>query len=172
MLVEAVILAGTDTTRNQLACAVATFADHPDQWAALAEQPELAARATEETLRYLGAIRGTGRFASEDIEYRGVEFPAGTLVFPNFVGANHDPDLFENPTEFDITAERSSGHLTLGFGLHYCLGANLARAELQEALMILARRMPNLRLDGDIIWKPDGFGIWGPAELPIAFDPT
>lgn len=173
MLVEAVILAGTDTTRNQLACALAVFADHPEQWAQLAENPELAGRATEESLRYLGAIRGTGRFASEDIEYRDVVFPAGTLVFPNFVSANHDFDLFTDPASFDITADRGgAGHLTLGFGMHYCLGANLARAELQEALIITSRRMPNLRLDGEIVWKPDGFGIWGPARLPLAFDPV
>lgn len=173
MMVEAVILAGTDTTRNQLACAIATFANHPDQWAKLAQQPELAARATEESFRYLGAVRGTGRFASEDIEYRDVLFPAGTLVFPSFVGANHDTELYDEPNLFDITADRGSvGHLTLGFGLHYCMGANLARAELQEALTILARRMPNLRLDGEIEWKPDGVGIWGPSRLPIAFDPV
>lgn len=171
MLVEAVILAGTDTTRNQLACALATFTDHPDQWAELGRNPDLAARATEESLRYLGAIRGTGRFAADDIEYRDVLFPAGTLVLPNFVGANHDTGLFNDPTTFDITADRGgAGHLTLGFGLHYCLGANLARAELQEALVILARAMPNLRLDGEIEWKPDGFGIWGPSRLPLAFD--
>ena len=170
-MVEAIILAGTDTTRNQLACAIATFVDHPDQWARLADEPELANRATEESLRYLGAIRATGRFASEDIEYRDITFPAGTLVFPSFVAANHDTDLFEEPNRFDIEADRSGAtHLTLGFGLHYCLGANLARAELQEALSILATRMPNLRLDGEITWKPDGFGIWGPARLPLAFD--
>lgn len=173
MLVEAVILAGTDTTRNQLACALAVFTEHPDQWEMLRQMPELASRATEESLRFLGAIRGTGRFASEDIEYRDVVFPAGTLVFPSFVGANHDSDLFDDPMSFDITADREgAGHLTLGFGLHYCLGANLARAELQEALVILAARMPNLRLDGEIVWKPDGFGIWGPATLPLAFDPV
>ena len=173
MLVEAVILAGTDTTRNQLACALAVFADHPEQWAKLADSPELAARATEESLRYLGAVRGTGRFASEDIEYRDVVFPAGTLVFPSFIGANHDVDVFKDPLAFDIEADRSgASHLTLGFGLHYCLGANLARAELQEALMVLARRMPNLRIDGEVGWKPAGVGIWGPAHLPLAFDPT
>ena len=173
MLVEAVILAGTDTTRNQLACALATFADHPEQWALLAEQPDLAARATEEILRYLGAVRGTGRFASTDITYRDVRFPEGTLVFPSFVAANHDGDLFDAPLDFDITAERGgAGHLTLGFGIHYCLGANLARAELQEALTILARRMPNVRLDGEVIWKPDTVGIWGPEKLPLAFDPA
>ncbi|MEM7092303.1 MAG: cytochrome P450 [Actinomycetota bacterium] len=173
MLVEAVILAGTDTTRNQLACALATFCDHPDQWQALADNPELANRATEESLRYLGAVRGTGRFASEDIEYRDVVFPQGTLVFPSFVAANHDDDKFAEPMSFDITTERPGpSHLTLGFGLHYCLGANLARAELQEAFKVLSTRMPNLRLDGDVTWKPDGVGIWGPAKLPLAFDPV
>lgn len=173
MMVEAVILAGTDTTRNQLACALATFVDHPDQWARLGQEPELASRATEESFRYLGAVRGTGRFASEDIEYRDVVFPKGTLVFPSFVGANHDLDLFADPNQFDITAERgSANHLTLGFGLHYCMGANLARAEMQEALTVLSQRMPNVRLDGEIEWKPDGVGIWGPAKLPLAFDPV
>ncbi len=172
MLAEAVLLAGTDTTRNQLACALAVFAEHPEQWALLAEHPELAPRAAEESLRYLGAVRGTGRFASEDILYRDILFPEGTLVFPNFVGANTDPKHFETPDAFDITVQRESTHLTLGFGLHYCLGANLARAELQEALVIMSQRMPNLRLDGEPVYKPAGVGIWGPASLPLAFDPT
>ncbi len=169
MLAEAVLLAGTDTTRNQLACALAVFAEHPDQWKLLAERPELAPRAAEESLRYLGAVRGTGRFASEDIEYRDILFPAGTIVFPNFVSANTDPNLFGDPGDFDITAKRDATHLTLGFGLHYCLGANLARAELQEALVIMSQRMPNLALDGDVVWKPPTAGIWGPAELPLTF---
>ena len=171
MLAEAVLLAGTDTTRNQLACALAVFAEHPDQWALLAERPELAGRAAEETLRYLGTVRGTGRFASQDVVFRDVSFPAGTLVFPNFVAANHDPGCFARPHDFDITAERSASHLTFGFGLHYCLGANLARAELQEALSLMARRMPDLRLDGEVTWKSAGVGIWGPARLPLAFTP-
>ena len=79
MLAQAVLMAGTDTTRNQLACSVALFTEHPDQWALLAERPELAARAVEESMRYLGAVRGTARFASEDVVYRDVLFPQGTL---------------------------------------------------------------------------------------------
>ena len=75
MLAEAVLMAGTDTTRNQLACSVALFSEHPEQWAMLAEQPQLAQRAVEESMRYLGAVRGTARFASEDIVYRDVLFP-------------------------------------------------------------------------------------------------
>ncbi len=169
MLASSVLLAGTDTTRNQLACALAVFAGHPEQWTLLCARPDLAARATEESLRYLGAVRRTGRFASVDITYRDVLFPAGTLVFPSFVGANHDPECFADPHAFDISVERPTTHLTLGFGIHYCLGANLARAELQEALRVMVQRMPDVRLDGDIVWKPDAAGIWGPAQLPIAF---
>jgi cytochrome P450 len=172
MLAEAVLLAGTDTTRNQLGCALATFTQHPEQWALLAERPDLAGRAAEESLRYLGTVRGTGRFASEELTFRDVVFPKGTLVFPNFVAANHDPGVFDEPHRFDITADRSASHLTFGFGLHYCLGANLARAELQEALPLLARRMPDLRLDGEVSWKSAGVGIWGPARLPLRFTST
>jgi cytochrome P450 len=169
----AVLVAGTDTTRNQLACTVAVFTDHPEQWKLLAEQPELAPRAVEEAMRYLGAIGGTGRFASEDVEYRGVLFPAMTPVSTSFVAANLDPKVFPDPERFDITKEPSAQpQLTFGSGIHYCLGAWLARAEMQEALPILARRMPDLEVDGEIEWKPNTVGIWGPARLPLRFTPT
>jgi len=170
-LAGAVLMAGTDTTRNQLACSVALLAQHPEQWALLGERPELAPRAVEESMRYLGAIRGTGRFASEDIVYRDVMFPKGTLVATSLVGANFDPDTWTEPMAFDITATRDAPQMTFGSGVHFCLGANLARAELQEALPLLARRMPNLQIDGSIEWKPMSVGIWGPARLPLRFDP-
>jgi cytochrome P450 len=171
MMTEAVLMAGTDTTRNQLACAVALFAEHPDQWAALAADPALAAPAVEEAMRYLGAVRGTARIAAEEIDYRGVTFPAGTFVATSLAGANRDPEIWEGPERFDIAREPAGvPQLTFGSGIHYCMGANLARAELQEALPVLARRMPNLSLDGPIEWKPDTVGIWGPARLPLKFD--
>ncbi|MFM8946955.1 MAG: cytochrome P450, partial [Actinomycetota bacterium] len=88
MMVQAVIVGGTDTTRNQLGCSVALFAEHPDQWDLLAERPEFAPKAVEETMRYFGAVRSTGRFASEDIEYKGMLFPKGTLVTPALAIAN------------------------------------------------------------------------------------
>ena len=166
MLAEAVLMAGTDTTRNQLACSVALFSEHPDQWALLAERPELAPRAVEESMRYLGAVRGTARFASEDVVYRDVLFPKGTLVSTSLAGANRDPEAWEQPETFDITRERGTAQMTFGAGIHFCMGAALARAELQEALPILARRLPNLSLAGTIEWKPSTFGIWGPARLP------
>jgi cytochrome P450 len=123
-------------------------------------------------MRYLGAVRGTGRFASEDIEYRDVLFPKGTLVFPSLLAGNFDPETWQVPERFDITVERKTNHLTFGSGIHHCLGAWLARAELQEALPVLAQRMPDLTVDGAIEWKANTVGIWGPEVLPLRFTAT
>lgn len=169
MLAEAVLMAGTDTTRNQLACTVALFTNHPEQWALLAEQPDLAPRAVEESMRHLGAVRGTVRFASETIEYRDVTFPSGTLVMASLAAANRDANIWDDEDRFDITRAPTTPQLTFGSGIHYCLGASLARAELQEALPLLARGMPDLELDGPIEWKPATVGIWGPSRLPLRF---
>ena len=171
MLAQAVLMAGTDTTRNQLACSVALFAEHPEQWALLADRPELAGRAVEESMRYLGAVRGTARVASQDIVYRDVLFPTGTFVAASLAGANRDPDAFDDPDTFDITADRGTAQMTFGAGVHHCMGAALARAELQEALPLLARRLRDLSTGGPVEWKPSSFGIWGPARLPLRFTP-
>ncbi len=171
MLVEAVLMAGTDTTRNQLACAMALFAQHPKQWELLTARPEaLAPRAVEETMRYLGAVRATVRVTSCDIVYNGVIIPEGTVVATNLAAANRDPDEFFDSEAFDITATRSSEQLTFGSGIHRCLGAALARAELQEALIVVAEHLKSVFLDGPIRWKPARFGIWGPASLPLGFE--
>jgi cytochrome P450 len=171
MMVEAVIVGGTDTTRNQLGLAIALFAQHPDQWDKLANDPALAPRAVEETMRYSGAVGGTVRFASEDIEYNGVLFPKGTFMSTSMSSGNFDPSVFADPGTFDITRPPvGQPQLSFGAGIHYCLGASLARAELQEALVILSRRLPGLRLDGEVEFKPSQVGIFGPSKLPIAFD--
>jgi cytochrome P450 len=172
MMTEAVLMAGTDTTRNQLACSVALLTEHPDEWAALGRDPGLSAAAVEETMRHLGTVRGTARVASEDIDYRDVTFPAGTLVVTSLASANVDPEVWPDPHRFDLTRPPSSApQLGFGSGIHFCLGASLARAELQEALPILARRMPDMELDGPIEWKAATVGIWGPSRLPLRFTP-
>ncbi len=173
MMCEAVLMAGTDTTRNQLGCSMFLFARHPDQWRLLCERPELAPRAVEETMRFMGTVRGTARFASEDIEYRGVLFPKGSFIAPSLAQANRDRAVFEDPDTFDITREPANRpHLTFGSGIHYCLGAALARAEQQEALTIMAERLPGIELSGEIAWKPATVGIFGPEHLPVTFTPT
>ena len=174
-MVNAVIIGGTDTTRNQLGCAVSVFAEHPDQWRLLAQRPELASGAVEECMRHFGAIRNVGRFASEDIVYRDVLFPAGTFVFPSLASANlADGVTADGATTFDITREpvKGRGQMTFGSGIHYCLGASLARAELQEALPLLARRLPDLAVDGEITWKPATTAIFGPDRFPVTFSAT
>ena len=111
-------------------------------------------------------IAGPERLARLD-----VLFPAGSLIAASFVGANFDSEKYTEATAFDITRKADSPHMTFGSGIHFCLGAALARAELQEAFVVLAERMADLRLDGDIEWKPMNVGIWGPEVLPLAFTP-
>lgn len=173
MMVAAVLMAGTDTTRNQLACSVALLVQNPAQWAALAADPSLAPAAVEETMRRLGAVRATLRITAEDAEYRDVLFPAGTLITAALAAGNHDPEIWTDPLRVDIARPQAPvPQLTFGSGIHFCMGASLARAELQEALPVLARRMPDAHLDGEIDWKPATVAIWGPARLPLAFSPS
>ena len=121
-------------------------------------------------MRFFGTVRGTARFASEDIEYQGVLFPKDTFLALSAATANRDPSVFEDPEVFDITKEPAAKpQLTFGSGIHYCLGAALARAEQQEALTIMAQRLPNLALAGETTWKPGTVGIFGPEHLPVTF---
>jgi len=164
-LVLNVLIGGVDTTASQLAQAIRLFAEHPDQWKLLADDPELAPKAVEEVVRFEPITPFTARILLEDVEYDGVTFPKDTVLMVSAVTANREPE----GVEFDITADRARNKpLTFGAGIHYCLGANLARAELQEALAYLAPRMPDLALEG-----PPEFGsvhgIYGLERLQIRF---
>jgi cytochrome P450 len=168
MLAAGLLLAGTDTTRNQLAASVDVLCEHPDQWALLAEQPELAPGAVEETMRHSPIACGTLRAVAEDTDLGGVVFPAGTMVLVNTFAANRDTTVYDDPDRFDISRDAAPAVLTFGGGIHYCLGANLARLELAEALEILTRRMPDPARTGPAPWKPM-MGLSGPTTLPIEF---
>ena len=147
----------------------ATRCDHPEQWDLLADHPELAMKAVDELMRFYPVVFGAMRMTIEDVEYEGVVIPAGTFVLVNTAAANRDPNVYEDPDRLDITREGTAPMQTFGAGAHYCLGANLARREIAEALIVMARRMRNLRRAGSAPWKPM-VGISGPAELPIEFD--
>ena len=115
-LAATLLMAGTDTTRNQLASAVQVFCEHPDQWALLAEHPELAHKAVEEAMRYSPVIFTGLRVAVEDVELAGVRIPAGTLVIANTAAANRDPAVYTDPDRFDITRKNAPSMLTFGGG--------------------------------------------------------
>jgi hypothetical protein len=166
-LIGGLLFAGFDTTRNQLGLAMAMFAERPDQWATLVERPDLVDRAVDEVMRVSGAVGAAPRFTLEDIEVDGYRLPAGTLVVLSLAAANHDPAAFADPGDVDITAARDPHH-TFGGGPHYCLGANLARAEMQEALRQLTALMPTFCLDGEPTWRSP-MGIFGPETLPLRF---
>jgi cytochrome P450 len=166
-LICSVISGGTDTTEAQLAHGLRLFAQHPEQWALLADRPELAEQAVEEVLRYEPITPFTARIATTDVELRGVVVPKGTVLFVCAATANRDPAAFADPDRFDITREPAAV-LTFGFGAHYCIGAYLARAELAEAFTYLAPRTPDLRLDGEPVFGPTT-GIYAMQSLPIAW---
>ena len=168
-LVSSVISGGTDTTTAQLAHGLRLFAEHPDQWQALREDPSLLERAVEEVLRYEPITPFTARIARQDVELRDVVIPEGTVVFVCAATANRDPAVFEEPERFDITKDRgSSSVLTFGFGAHYCVGAYLARAEMVETFRHLAPRTPELRLDGEPVLGPTT-GIYAVESLPLSW---
>jgi cytochrome P450 len=165
-LVLNVLVGGVDTTQSQLAHGLRVFAAHPEQWELLAAEPERAKATVEELLRYEPITPFTARLLHEPVEYRDVTFPTDTIVMVCSFTGNRD-GVEGDPEAFDITAGRGAAKpLTFGAGIHYCLGANLARAELQEALSFLPQRMPGLALDGE----PELgsiHGIYGLERLPI-----
>ncbi len=162
-LVTNLLAGGIDTTTGQLAHAVRLFAEHPGQWALLAEEPARVPRAVDEVLRFEPVTPFTARICLEQVEYRDVIFPPGTIVAVCAERANRQG---EDGESFDITAPRDTRLLTFGAGTHYCLGVNLARAELEEALAFLAPRTGGLALDGPP--QLGGVeGIYGIDKLPI-----
>jgi cytochrome P450 len=169
MLAGGLLLAGTDTTRNQVAASVHVLCEHPEQWGLLGENPELAMPAVEETMRHSPIACGTLRLVAEDAELDGYIFPAGTMVLVNTAAANRDPAVYDDPDRVDITREGAPPILTFGGGVHYCLGANLARREIAEALNVLATRLANPHTAGPVPWKPM-VSLSGPKSLPIEFE--
>ena len=162
-LVTNLLAGGIDTTAAQLAHAIRLFAEHPDQWALLAEDPGLVPRAVDEVLRFEPVTPFTARICLEQVEYRDVIFPPGTIVAVCAERANRQG---EDGESFDIAVSRGTRLLTFGAGTHYCLGVNLARAELEEALAFLAPRTHGLALDGPP--QLGGVeGIYGIDKLPV-----
>ncbi len=171
-LVCSVIAGGTDTTAAQLSHAMRLFVEHPEQWELLGREPERAPAAAAEVLRFEPITPFTARLALDEVDLNGVSFPPGSVLFACAATANRDPGVFSAPDRFDITADRGTAQLlTFGFGSHFCLGANLARAEIAETLAFLAPRMRAPSFDGEPVFG-NPTGIYPMESLPIRFEPA
>ncbi|MCZ4611175.1 cytochrome P450 [Streptomyces sp. Lzd4kr] len=167
------LIAGHETTANMIALGTLALLRHPDQLALLRESdaPGLVASAVEELLRYLHITHlGRRRAVTEDIEIAGQVIKAGEgVIMVNEIG-NRDPEVFADPDRLDITRD-ARRHVAFGFGVHQCLGQPLARMELQVVYGTLYKRIPTLRLAGDlrdVRFKTDAF-IYGVHELPVSW---
>lgn len=168
-LTMGMILAGHETTANQLPNSLLTLFRHPDQLTLLRARPELVPGAVEELLRFTRLLSSVfSRTATEDVELEGVTVPAGDTVFALHYAANRDGRVYREPDRFDVTRE-GPPHLSFGLGPHVCLGAPLARIELQVALASLLRRFPGLELavpESQLEWR-QGNVVRAVHALPV-----
>ncbi|MFI9509629.1 cytochrome P450 [Nocardia sp. NPDC052566] len=164
------LAAGLETTRNMIALGIFALLQHPDQLAALREDPDLTDNTVEELLRYLTIAHTSARAALEDVELGGQLIKAGETVAVSMNAANRDPRRFDDPDTLDVR-RRATGHMAFGFGVHQCLGQQLARVELRVAIPALLNRFPTLTLAvpaEEVPLRPSN--IYGVQRLPVAWD--
>ncbi|CAN7639330.1 cytochrome P450 [Phenylobacterium sp. LjRoot219] len=161
--------AGFDTTKNTLSLMLHAMIDHPQIWARCAQEPAYCAKVIEESLRF-ASPSCTYRVVTESIDYRDISLAVGDmLIFPVSI-AGRDPTAFPEPMTFDPERSLSNRHLAFGRGMHMCLGQFMARANIEEGVHLIAQRITNPRLDGEVTWRPFP-GTWGLRSLPVSFDP-
>jgi cytochrome P450 len=159
------LIAGHETTVNLIANAILAMLRHPQHWAALATDPGRASSIIEETLRWDPPVQMAGRYAADDVTIGDVAVPKGETMMVLLAAAQRDPTAFERQDEFDPDRD-GIRHLAFGHGVHFCLGAPLARLEARVALSAVTARFPNARLDGEPAYKPN-VTLRGLASLPV-----
>jgi cytochrome P450 len=169
MLGVAILVGGHETTMNMSANMLTVLLSDRARWEHLVRDPSRIPAAVEELLRIIpvGVHAGAPRVATEDVELGGVVVRAGEAVLVSLAAANRDPAVFTNPEWLDLDREPGH-HLAFGFGSHFCLGASLARAELQVLIERLVTLVPGLRLAGEVEWRTTS-RVRGPLELPVAW---
>jgi cytochrome P450 len=161
------LIAGNETTTNLIGTSMLALFENPDQMQRLREEPALITSAVEELLRFAGPVHGTGRVPKEDIEIAGHVFHEGEMVFTLLAAGNRDPSHYPDPDKLDL-GRNPMDHLAFGDGIHFCLGAPLARAEAQIAIGSLVQQFPKLRLLGGEQEWGGTFIIRGPKRLNVA----
>jgi cytochrome P450 PksS len=170
-MVILLLIAGHETTVNLIASGTLVLLEHPTERERLQRDPSLIEPAIEELLRYASPVEtATERYTREEVTIAGVTLPRGELVLPVLASANRDAAHFDRPDTLDI-ARAKNKHIAFGLGIHFCLGAPLARLEGQIAVQTLLRRLPRLRLDAApeaLRWRPT-LALRGLEALPVAF---
>ncbi len=161
------LIGGDETTRNVTCGGVEALLAHPDQWQRLADDPELLGSAVEETLRWVSPIKTMKRTVTRDVELGGRELEEGDRALLLYESANFDEAHFDEPDRFDVTRSPND-HIAFGFGAHFCLGAHLARLELQTVFERILARLPDLELASD---GPPPRSMTGISEMPVRFLP-
>jgi cytochrome P450 len=162
------LIAGHETTVNLIGNGTLALLRHPDQLRKLRENPGLIGSAVEELLRYDGPVQRTARIPSEDIVIDGHTIGKGEMVMPFIGAADRDPAQFREPDRLDIT-RTDNRHLAFGWGIHFCLGAPLARVEGQIAINTLVQRLPTLALAADTPQFRQSLTLRGLSSLPVRF---
>ncbi len=161
------LIAGFETTVNLIGNATRALLAHPEQWERVREDPSLASAAVEETLRWDPPVQETARISFDDTEIGGMSVRRNQAVILLLAAAGRDPDVFSEPHRFDIGRTSAAEHLAFSSGIHYCLGAPLARLEAVAAVTALTQRMPALRHTGRVVMRPSRL-IRGPLHMPVA----
>ncbi|UBU18652.1 cytochrome P450 [Nonomuraea gerenzanensis] len=159
--------AGHDTTSSTIAGGLEALIRHPGQLRRLRENPALLPSAVEEMIRWVSPVKAFMRTAAADTRLGGIEIGKGESVLLSYPSANRDEDVFDEPFRFDVGREPNR-HLAFGFGVHFCLGAALARMEVQALFAELLPRLSGVELDGEPAWRATTF-VGGLKRLPIRY---
>jgi cytochrome P450 len=162
------LLGGTETTTNLLGSIMVTFLEQPDDVTRVRHDPSLIPQLIEEGLRYHSPVQALFRQTTQAVEIAGTTIPANATIMPLLASANRDARKFPDPERFDLT-RNADGHVALGHGVHFCLGAPLARLEAKVALEALLQQLPPVRTTAQPVTWIDSFFVRGPKALPLAF---
>jgi cytochrome P450 len=172
--VESVIyglsFAGHEAVTALLCNSLLSLLRRQEQWDELCADPSLIPNAVEEVARFESSQVSWRRITTQDTNLAGIDIPANTPIFMNFASANRQPDVFEDPTSFDIHRENANRNISFGKGIHFCLGAGLAKLEIRLVLEALTQRIPSLRLvDDQDIWSSPNITFRGPESLLVTW---
>ncbi len=168
-LLISLLLAGYDTSKNELTVTMHALVQHPDMLGRCAEDPDYCRKVIAEGFRRTSVV-SPSRTLSKDVEYDGVHLPAGTFITFALPMTGRDPAAFPDPLAFDPERAAGARPIPFGRGTHICLGQYLARAQLEEGIHLIAQRLRDPRVTGEVTWRPF-LAVWGIHSLPIAFTP-